>query len=787
MIQNYLKTAIRYLIRNKLQSFINILGLAIGIASTILLVIYIKHELSFDTFHDDSDKIARVISKSIRSGGHEVIFPVTLYEVADLTKKKLPEVKSATHLFRANNFEVSLEQEKKGFFKGVYVGHGFFDVFSFKLLKGDRETSLGEPNKIVLTQSMAKQIFKEDDPIGRTLQFNEDEYTVSGIMEDFPPNSHLKFDYLITIHSLDQDWLSQMGNDFNTYFRFNGSINEDLKNKAVKVVSAYVNEMFEPHGIKYEHFLQPLEDIHLHSDYNFDMSETGSIQYIYIFSILAVFILGIAILNYINLFTASSQKRLKEVGIRKVSGAFRRMLMRQFLGESIMISFVSFLIAMLLVESFIQDFSYLVSADLRFDYSGNILLLVGFFSMSLLVGAISGIYPALFVSRQDPITILRGELSRGKKGNFFKVLIVFVQFSIAIALLAALIILYAQVNYMKHKDLGFDKEQVVYLSALSPKVKSGYQTLKDELLKSPSIEAVTASQSVPGYNRSGMVIRLAEWPEEQAIPCRENRVQPDYVKTYGIEMLQGRDFSGDLASDKKGFILNEEAVKVLGLENPLGEEIVVWRTSGIVQGVMKNFHFRSMHQEIEPLVLSNNVNWFASISVRLAKGQIDDGLEYMKRVLEEYDPDYTFRYNFIDQDFERMYKREEKSNLLILIASVLAIFIAMLGLFALTAFSVNQRTKEIGIRKALGSKESEILILLLKDYLKWVLLAAVPGIPLAYIFTKQWLENFAYSIKPELWMFVLALLIALLIAVVTVISIAIKHSRANPVDSLRYE
>lgn len=787
MLQNYLKTALRYLIRNKLQSFINILGLAIGIASTILLVIFIKHEISFDSFHDDSDKIVRVISKSVRSGGHEVIFPVTLYEIADRTKEQLPEVESATHLFRPNNFEVSMGGEKKGFFKGAYASQSFFDVFSFKLLKGDIKTSLNGPGKIVLTKSMANQIFKDNDPVGQTLQFSEEEYTVSAIMEDFPANSHLKFDYLIAITSLDQDWLKQMGNDFNTYLRFNCVLNEETKSKAEKVVTSYVNKMFEPHGIKYEHFFQHLKDIHLHSNYNFDMAETGSIQYIYIFSILAVFILGIAILNYVNLFTASSQKRLKEVGIRKVSGAYRSMLIRQFLGESVMISFVSFLIAMLLVESFIGDFSMLVSSDLRFDYASNIPLLLVFFTMSLLVGAISGIYPALIVSRKDPITILRGELSRGKRGNFFKVIVVFIQFTIAIALLSALIVLYAQVHFMKNKHLGFDKEQVVYLSSLSPKVKNGYQTLKDELLKSPSIEAVTASQSVPGYNRSGMVIRMAEWPEEEAIPCRENRVQPDYVKTYGIEMLRGRDFSADLASDKKGFILNEEAVKVLGLENPLGEEIVVWQTKGIIQGVMKNFHFRSMHQEIEPLVLSNNVNWFATISIRLAKGQIDEGMEYLKEVVKEYDPDYTFHYNFIDQDFERMYKREEKSNALILIASVLAIFIAMLGLFALTAFSVNQRTKEIGIRKALGSKESEILILLLKDYLKWVLLAAVPGIPLAYIFTKQWLENFAYSIKPAYWMFLIAIIATVIIAAVTVISIAIKHSRANPVNALRYE
>jgi putative ABC transport system permease protein len=713
--------------------------------------------------------------------------PITIYEIPLEVKAKIPEVKNATKTTSYYYYEVKLNGETKGFYNGTLADSSFFNVFSFESYSGDLTKALNEPNSVVLTKKSAEKIFGTADVVGKTIHVFGDDMIVKAVMENVPENTHIKFDLMISILSVDEKQMINQGNNFHVYIRFNQEATEKLKTKTEKSISDYVNEMFKDYKIEYTHSLQPLADIHLRSGkLDHDTAELGSIQYIYIFSILAAFILFIAIFNYVNLFTAKSESRAKEVGIRKVSGASRKSIIKQFIGESVIISFTSFLIAMLLVETFLPHFSNLVSRKIELSYAENYDLVGLFLLISLLVGFFSGIYPALFISRFNSVAILKGTFT-GKKNKLLNVLLVVVQFSIAIALISALFVLYNQVHYMKNKDLGFDKEQIVVFSNLSWKIVSNYESLKEELLSSPDVQMVSASQSIPGISRSGMNIRLPEWPLEEAIPVNENRVQDDYVKTMGFELIEGSDFSDKLASDSATFILNEAAARLLNLDDPIGKEIVVWLHKGRIKGIIKDFHYSSLHENIEPLVFSHYSKSFYRISIKLKSGRIPEGLKYAESVFAKFDADYTQNYHFLDDTFDNMYRNEEKSNQLIFLASLLAIIISVLGLLALTSFVVARRTKEIGIRKALGSNVGLILVLLNKDILKWVVISSFIGIPASYFFMKKWLLNFAYRVDLNFGYFILALFIAVIIAAVTITVQSFKTASKNPTESLRYE
>ncbi|MFP4023032.1 MAG: ABC transporter permease [Thiohalospira sp.] len=788
MIKNYIKVALRNLSRNKIYSLINIVGLSVGLAATILLFLYVRFELSYDKYFNEQEKIFRVISHSSRSGEQEIHMPITLYEIPNVAMDEVPEVEYATRLSSFVENEVKVKNESKGFYTRVLTDSCFFRIFSFKSVAGNLEQALVEPYSVVLTKESAEKIYGHTDVVGEPIHVYGADMTVKAVMENIPENTHLKFDVLVSINTSDEESMRVQGNNFHVYVKFNQLVTSDIKTKTEKAFADYVNEMFKEFKIEYTHELQPLSDVHLYSEkLKYEYAEMGSIQYIYIFSILAAFILVIAVFNYVNLFTSKSETRAKEVGIRKVSGASKRSLVNQFIGESVIITFIAFLIAMLLVESFLPGFSNLVSRKIEISYINNFYLLLLFFSVSLFVGVLSGLYPSFYISHFSSVDILKGTFNGKRKNKILNVLLVIVQFSIAIALISSLLVLYSQVNYMKNKRLGFDKEQIVYFSNLSRKVYSNYESIKNELKSNPDIVSVTASQSVPGRGRSGMNIRLPDWPLEEAIPVNENRVQDDYVKTMGFEIIEGSDFSDKLASDSAAFILNEAAARLLNLDKPIGKEIFVWLHKGRIKGIVKDFHYTSMHSEIEPLVFSHYWRGFQIISIKLKARRIQEGLSHAQAVFKNFDPDYTQKYTFLDEQFAQMYQNEEKSNQLIFVASLLAIIISVLGLLALTSFVVSRRTKEIGIRKALGSNVRLVLMLLNKDILKWVLISSVIGIPASYYFMKNWLENFAYRIELNIWFFVVALIIALVIASLTITVQSFKTASKNPTDSLRYE
>jgi len=787
MLKNYIKIALRSLLRNKIYSLINIFGLAVGLAATILLFLYIRFELSYDKHFENYQQIERVISHSTRSVGKEIHMPITLYEIPDVVKEKIPEVESATRLTIFNNLEVKVDNESKGFYKSALTDSSFFSVFSFKSYSGDLLKALREPNSVVLTKRSAEKIFGNANAVGKTIFVYGLNMEVKAVMENIPPNTHLKFDLLASINSKDEQRMIYQGNNFYVYIKYNQAVTPSIRSKTNSSVSNYVNKMFEEYKITYSHSLQDLEDIHLRAGaLSHDGAELGSIQYIYIFSILAVFILIIAIFNYVNLFTSKSQVRYKEVGIRKLSGASRKSLISQFIGESVLVAFISFFIAMLLVESFLPGFSNLVSRNIELSYANDYQLIILFILIALFVGVFSGIYPAFYISKFSTSSILKG-LFTGKKNKVLNVLLVVIQFSISIALISALFILYSQVNYMKNKKLGFDQEQIVSFSNLSGKLISNHESIKEELLSNPGIISVAGSQSIPGQGRSGMTIRLAEWPKDEALPVKENRVQDDYVKTMGFEVIKGSDFSERMATDSSTFIINEATARLLNLDDPIGKEIVVWLHKGTVKGIIKDFHYTSLHNEIEPLVLSHYSKRFFTVSIKIKPGRIKEGLEHAKSVFAKFDPNYTQNYQFLDEMFDKMYRSEEKSNQLILVASILAIVISILGLLALTSFIVTRRTKEIGIRKALGSNVRLILILLNKDVLKWVLISSLIGIPASYFFMINWLQNFAYKIDLNIWYFIGSICIAMVIASITVSVQSFKTANKNPTESLRYE
>ena len=786
MLKNYIKIALRNLYRNKIYSLINILGLAIGLAATITLFLYIRFELSYDKHFDDHEKIYKIISSFESENGQNLIFPSSIYEIPVALKSSIPEVKYSTNTTSWSLREIKVDNISKGFHRSVLVDSCFLKVFTLKSLYNNRKDILKDPKAIVLTESLSKTIFGIENPVGKVVQISGKDMIVSDVIEDLPENTHFQFDFLISINMINEEDLISNGNSYGNYIRFIEIPDEKIIKKTAQFISDFTDNKFKEWGVSFYHDLDNIRDIHLHSNYTDKDTVLGNMQYIYIFTVLSFFILFIAIFNYVNLFTAKSETRLKEVGIRKVMGATRKSLINQFIGESVIVSLFAFLIAMLLVESFLTKFGNLVGSKIDFIYSQNIILVIGFILVSIFVGVLSGIYPAFYIVKFNIVNILKG-ITSDKKKNKLKVGLVVLQFSISIALISSLFGLFGQVKYMKNKDLGFKKNQVVVYQALTSKVVSNYESIKGELLKNNGILGITASQSIPGIERSGMNMRLPEWALEEAIPISENRVQDDYINTYGLRLISGSDFSHKLASDSSGFILNEAAVKLLNIENPIGKKIIVWQNEGYIQGIIKDFHFASLHDKIEPLVLSNYSSNYSKISILIEEGKINESIKYIESVFDEFDPDYTQNYFFIDKIFNRMYNKEDKANHLILYASVLAILISLLGLLALTSFTVSRRTKEIGVRKALGSNIAGILLLLNIDIIKWVLVSSLIGIPVSYFFLEKWLQNFAFRIEPHLWIFICALLIVIIFAIITITIQSYTTARKNPTESLRYE
>ena len=780
------------MIRHKTFSLINISGLAIGMACCLLITIFVQDELSYDRFHENADRIYRIASEENRRG---VIanYPFVFSGIPPILQSDYSEVLDYVRFDPRENVLISSEDKEFYEERLFYTDASVFDMFTFPLLKGDPKTALKEPYSLVLTQKMADKYFRGVDPVGQTLTVdNEKDYKITGIMENVPRNSHIKFDCLASIATLeaqDPRYGKLWAWNCYTYLLLPKDYSyPDLESKFPDFIRRHRGEKAVE---AYTFYLQPLTRIHLHSHLGFEIEANGDIRYVYIFSAIAFFILLIACINFMNLSTARSAKRAKEVGLRKVLGAERSRLIKQFLGESLALSLVALPAAVALIELFLPAFNTLTGKELRIDYFGNSVVFLGLIGILLFVGILSGTYPAFFLSAFRPAAVLKGRLKTGAGSSLFRKILVVVQFSISIVLIAGTIIITNQLDFIRDKKLGFDKDHVIVIPVMRSGIGHNFETFKRELLQSPNVQSVSGSTSVPSFvpTRSVFIPEGAE--EGQRLTLRNVLLDIDFIQTFGMEIKEGRDFSRDFATDaKEAFIVNEAAVQEFGWESAVGKKLIdLEGPRGSVIGVVKNFHFRSKHQKIEPLVFSllPSSRYVYLISVKINPSNIRDTLSFLKSQWEKFSPEWPFEYFFLDDNYDRLYKSEERLRHVFLTFTFLGIFIACLGLFGLAAFTTEQRTKEIGIRKVLGASVPNILILLSKEFTKWVVLANVIAWPIAYFAMNSWLRNFAYRISIEWWMFILAAVLVLVVALCTVGFQAAKAALANPSDALRYE
>jgi len=806
MFKNAVKVALRNMKRQKGYSLINILGLAVGMACCILILLWVQDELSYDRYHEKADQIHRVIVKG-RMSNRDINFSSSPAPLAKALVTDFPEVLEATRFLRSRN--VLVRYQDKFFDESLilFADSNLFDVFSIPLLKGDPEEVLSLPNSVVITRTAALKYFGEENPIGKTLTMNNRmDYRITGLAENVPSNTHFHTDFFASLESIPDskspNWLS---NPYHTYIVLQeGTSLDEFQAKLPEIVTKYVGpqtlkimgitqEQFQASGNTFGYFLQPVTSIHLHSDLEYELEPNGSVTYVYIFSVIAFFILVIACINFMNLATARSANRAKEVGVRKVLGSNRSRLVRQFLIESILLSFISLVFAVLLVELLQPVFNNLSGKQLNLSLHGNWILLPGFLAVMVFVGVLAGSYPAFFLSSFQPISVLRGKRIAGMKSSWLRNGLVVFQFSISIILLVGTCVIYRQLEYTRTKKMGFEKEQVLVIQR-ADNLGQQKEAFRNELIKHPNVVNVAYSNSVPGRHFGDWTHRAEGAPADEMVRMFLLLADFDYLDTLQMDMVSGRYFSQERPADKNSVIINESAAKAFGLENPVGKRLVRGSlTPGkdeifTVIGVVKDFHFESLHREIRPLAMYILPDeYIRYISVRTRPEAVDQTLAFLKDKWRAFVPGQPFEYFFLDDDFDRLYTAEKKIGRLFTSFSVLAILVACLGLFGLASFTAEQRTKEIGIRKVLGASVSNIVVLLTREFSKWVLLANLIAWPIAYFAMHRWLQNFAYRISIGVWMFVQAAFLALAIALITVSYQAVRAALVNPANSLRYE
>ncbi len=810
MISNYIKIAFRNLVRFKAYSAINITGLAIGMACCILILLYVYDEMSYDRFNENSNRIYRIVVDGAL-GENSFKAAVTAPPLRNALLQDYPEVEAATRI-RNFGFPV-LRYEDKVFSeeKFYWVDSTFFDVFTLNFIKGDPKTALTQPLSVVLTQKMAKKYFGNENPMGKILNMdNRRDYKVTGVVKEFPENSHFHFDFLGSMSSYDfvdqQGWLN---NSFYTYLLLSKDFPaKQFEAKLPALVQKYVDPVIErflnvpmaelkKRGAKYQYVLQPITEIHLHSNLDAEIEPNGDIAYVYIFSLIAFGILLIACINFTNLATARSTNRLKEIGVRKTLGSSRQQLIKQFLTESILMTFIAVIISLIILEIALPSFSDLVGKQLSINYLESVFSIPLLILFILLVGTIAGAYPALYLSSFNPVRVLKKEAGNSGRNPWLRNSLVVVQFAVSIFLFIGTIIVYNQLDYISNKKLGFNKDQVVVVKKtddIAIKRPHNIESFVNDLKSIPGVIDASNSNHIFGEDFGNTPYKIFGTNDNHIMNIMF--ADYDFASVYGIQMAQGRFYSREYGTDTTAIVINETAAKDFGIaDDPIGKQIVHAHSNDeeadvyTVIGVMKDFNYQSLHQKIQPMIihLFNSRGFGRNVSVKLSPNNMKKELSEINDVWHKYAGNQAFEYIFFDEDFEKAYAAEERTGVIVSVFSVLAILIACLGLFGLAAFTTEQRTKEVGIRKILGASVPGIVVLLLKDFAKWVLISNIIAWPIAYFALSKWLEDFAYRVDISFWTFVLASVIAILIAIFTVSYQSIKAAVANPVKSLRYE
>ncbi len=803
MFRNYILIALRNLLKQKGYSAINILGLSIGMTCCLLILLWVADELSYDRFHEKADRLYRVVLKA-RLNDKDLEIPVSCAPLAEALVREMPEVESAARLRETGNFTVRYGDRVFNETRFFFADSNLFTVLSAEWLDGNSDDALRAPNSLVLTDAVARKYFGTASAVGKLLTIDgQQTYKVTGVVREYPSNSHLHFDFLASRSSrtFDNVWLSN--NDY-TYVAFHPGRNpEEIKDKLAMLVHERSGpllqqifgtsfEEFEKSGGAYGFYFQPVVDIHLHSRFNNELEPNGNIVYVYVFSIIAVFILAIAVINFMNLATARSARRAKEVGIRKAVGSGQRQLIQLFMTESILVSCLAMGITVILIELVLPSFNQFTHKTLAMSYLERPWQIGALIAFAVFVGLLAGSYPSLFLSAFSPIKVLKGELRHGSGGAWLRSGLVVFQFAISVILIVGTLVVYRQLNFVQNKDLGFQKEQVLVVDNTWLLQKKRDQ-FKSALKDIPGIASVGYTSTVPGKDIGNSAYVPEGRDASNPVLLWHLFVDMDALDVLGIEMAQGRKYSLDFPADStKSLMVNETAAALMGFTEPLGKKVMAFMGNtpgqlGIV-GTVKDFHFQSLHETIKPLAIRiANENQKDYAVIRIAGSHFNEIIDRIQDAWSAQTGGEPFTYFFLDDNFDSLYRAETAVGRTLLMFSGLGIFIACLGLFGLSNYAAEQRTKEIGIRKALGASVFSVVGLLSREFLMLVGVATLIAWPLAYLAMDQWLENFAYRMSIGIDVFVISGVSAIVIAVVTVSYQAWRAASANPVHALKYE
>jgi len=799
MFTNYIKTALRIALRQKGYSLINIVGLAVGLASCLIILLYVRDEQAYDTFQSNAGRLYRLNKVVTIEGSGTERHAITSGMMGPTLAGEYHEVEQSVRLMPwFSDVLMTVDEQNSKVSDVVIADSNFFSVFNFVLLQGDPRRALSEPMSVVLTKSTAQRFFGSVNPLGRRIHgFRNRDYTVTGIAEDPPAHSHIQFNALISWSStvpgkgpLDMPWLNNWITQVNlTYLLLRKNVDvAAFENKLAEFMQRYLPQRSE----QYRLYLQPFNDIYLHSTKIRFTGNTrgGDATYVYIFSAVALFVLLIACINFVNLSTAQASRRAREVGVRKILGSYRRQLISQFIGESVMFSFLSVLIALILVEALLPPVNSLLDKQMSMglsDKPGRLLFLL---AGSLLIGIAAGSYPAFLLSAFSPFHVFRISASGGKRMALARKSLTTAQFAITVVLIAGTLIVFRQMQFIHNKNLGFNKEQLLVLPIGNTGISDRFLAFKTELLRNPDILYAAGSNSIPGETMMSFSIKPEGFSAEAKLLAYAMRVDDDdLLKTYQMEMAAGRYFSPDHGTDSSdAVVINEALAGMLGWKEPVGRRLDISGelTNGRVIGVIRNFHMRSLHHMIEPMLIYFSP-CYENLTLRLSGSNIPATLTYLNEVWQDFEPRYPFDYQFLDQKLDRHYRSESRLLDLLTVFSLLAVFIACLGLFALAAFTARRRRKEIGIRKVHGASVGGLILMLIKDFLRLVTMAVLIAWPAAYFLAEKWLQNFAYHTEPIWWIFLAAGSLSLIIALLTVSTQALRAAMANPVNVLRYE
>ncbi len=786
MFQNYLKLAFRNLSRQKAFSFINISGLAIGLASSLTILLWVRDELDYDRFHAKADRTYRLIGYV-----SDIKVAITPAPVIPYLQETLPEIEHATRMFyiKSAMFQNGDKRfEEKG---SYYAEPSLFDVFDFKLEQGDEVTALVQPNSVVINKEIAIKYFGTTDVLGKTLRRdNADDFMITGILAEPEGNSHLKLEIVLPwSYAAVRDYNikeNKWGNfDFYSYITFRHVQDETTLSEFESKIDKIFAEKHDK--VSAQFLLQPLTDIHLRSDFMADIAGHGNFQHVAAFALIAAFIVLIGCINFMNLSTARSARRAKEVGLRKVAGAFRAQLIRQFLGESILVSLISLTIALIITTLALPTVNEITGKGLFIDFADPVII-GALLAVTLITGVLSGLYPAFILSGFTPIKVLKKEVKGGAGGAFLRNALVVSQFVISIFLLVGTTVVYQQLQYISSRDLGYNKENLLTVT-IHGNVREVLREWQAAFKSEPAAVNVTIANALPTDLVSGTA--GVQWPgkrPDKQVLFATLFIDENFVPVYNMEIATGRNFNKDLRGDSSNFLINQQAAEAMGFtqETAVGQKLELWGMKGQIVGVIKDFNFKPLKSAIEPIILRPN-EWGGTVVVKAGANQTQETIDAMERVWNSLETVYPFSYNFVDQDLENLYKSERQVGALFTVFAALAIFISCLGLYGLSIYIAEQRTREIGIRKALGASVSSIVYLLNTRFVIPIVIAMVIASPLAWMAMNKWLEGFAYRVNFNWLIVILAGVAALLVSLLTVSYETVKAAKVNPVKSLRTE